>query len=340
MDDIILIQEFMKYPTPESASVIPLPLSYIIYGWCSYSTENKIGNYKLARTIKELLIPNIKPTTCMDRRGVKSLLLALRLLKSLCTEKNWQHYVMKVDTTKESITISFDPSKNEGTFNININKEESSISSSFIRTFIIDYFGSGNKTITDIYFSIGKDNDKIFYRHNRGIVWNIENPDDYKLPPPSTELDQLKIQEFEDLVQYKSAIARAKQDEIETIDKEYAQKRENLQIEFKRSKLLQKLSKELEKEKSQKARNAINDKYAKMIEDLYPKSVDKKDDTVIAHNKEKIKEEKQKIDDSKKLIDKVSQNIIDEQKKLKKCSVCDILNPPNTKQCVACETIL
>ena len=86
--DIKLVKKFAKEPTIKNAKKLDKSIQMLFYSYSSYVIENKIGDIQKAKLLRNILLPEINKDICMDRRGVKSIILGCKFLIQLNSKKN------------------------------------------------------------------------------------------------------------------------------------------------------------------------------------------------------------------------------------------------------------
>jgi hypothetical protein len=175
------VEKFLKNPNQEDLEQIPHYYKFIIYGWCEYCIKNKCGKIDKATKLKQMLIPDLCKNICFDIRGVKSLFLAVKILNQMNLNKDAFITVSVDDQIGLNIYYNYYHPDLPDMFYVEqadifgIGKELS-LYYQDLREYLKNLFQDNlQKRITKITFTI-KNNLKMFYEQELGIVWN-ENTD-------------------------------------------------------------------------------------------------------------------------------------------------------------------
>lgn len=171
-------ERFLSNPNEKNGKSLNRSTIGLIYSWSTYCLDEKKGDIQTARKLRNITIPILSKSICIDRYGVKSLLLACKMLQM----NNLRNSVVKVYKKKKKIfEILYSPRgelenmflvKEEG-FGID---KELSLYMEGLKEYIIDLFGENTEIrIERIVILLNGKEEKLFYDKNYGVVWNEED---------------------------------------------------------------------------------------------------------------------------------------------------------------------
>jgi len=138
------------------------------------------GDVKKARKIRELVIPEIKKVVCIDRSGLKSILLGCALLEQINLDKRACLNVYSGRSLTFQVYYNYDPSLPDMFFVkqthdlLGVDKELSLYKEALREYFKDTFMDHIDLKISLITMSIG-DAVKDFYKSHLGVIWNEED---------------------------------------------------------------------------------------------------------------------------------------------------------------------
>ena len=158
----------------------------VVYGWSTYCVDNKKGNVKKARIMRELTINELQKSVCLDRRGLKSLFLAISFLENAVkTIKDHEYkkyiYINVYIGDVVAFVIYYSIYKElKETFMVKENYKTLGVSKelTLYKNDLKDYFKDIFSKNPDLKMSrisiVNKKVENNFYLSQLGIVWNEE----------------------------------------------------------------------------------------------------------------------------------------------------------------------
>lgn len=174
-----MVKKFGKNPSQKNALHLDKSTQMLFYAWATYVVEKKDGDIDKARKIREVLLPEMKKTICIDQRGLRSIFLGCRLLTMLDFGKDTSLDIYIKNKKAFQVFYNADPSLSNMFFvnqthtMLGVDKELT-LYYEGIRDYFKDTFMDFPDMRVDKIDMVIQSKTKPFYRKELGVIWNEE----------------------------------------------------------------------------------------------------------------------------------------------------------------------